>query len=281
MTRTKGFTLIELLVVISIIALLIAILLPALSSARESARRSQCLSNQRQLGIGQAAYAMDHDSWLPPHHPHDTFVNGKGRFGVPHQILTQGGAISLWHSQTFGGTPAPHDQYLHGFVSHGVLFGLDYISDGEMLYCPSWNNDAYGLSDADHGLAALVKVKDEVNAGGPYSTEFVSNNYQYRVSIGWNENGNGNADARPARVGLMRGVESDIAVAADAWGVATDLGNVPAGNFNHSNGYNALYLDGHATFVRDQNETLINADISVGGAYQDHEDIAWNGLFNQ
>ena len=61
MNRPKplGFTLIELLVVISIIALLIAILLPALSAARESARLSQCLSNNRQLGIAEFAYAID------------------------------------------------------------------------------------------------------------------------------------------------------------------------------------------------------------------------------
>ena len=56
-----AFTLIELLVVISIIALLIAVLLPALRQAREAARVSSCLSNMRQLGIGNAAYQTDHD----------------------------------------------------------------------------------------------------------------------------------------------------------------------------------------------------------------------------
>lgn len=60
-----AFTLIELLVVVAIIATLIAILLPALASARQAAWTTQCLSNQRQIGLAMMMYADDHRGWVP------------------------------------------------------------------------------------------------------------------------------------------------------------------------------------------------------------------------
>ena len=67
MTAKRGanFTLIELLVVIAIIAILAGMIMPALSNAREVARSSQCLGNQKQIGMMLALYADHSNGWMP------------------------------------------------------------------------------------------------------------------------------------------------------------------------------------------------------------------------
>ncbi len=60
-----GFTLVELLVVVAVIAVLAGLMLPGLGQAQQAARRASCLSNLRQVGIGIAAYAGEHDGRVP------------------------------------------------------------------------------------------------------------------------------------------------------------------------------------------------------------------------
>ena len=60
----RGFTLIELLVVIAIIAILAAILFPVFAQARNAARKTTCISNLKQLALGQLMYIQDYDERL-------------------------------------------------------------------------------------------------------------------------------------------------------------------------------------------------------------------------
>lgn len=72
--KRPAFTLVELLAVIAIIGVLVALLLPAVQLAREAARRTDCLSHQRQIGVGVHQY---YNAWRETfflHHPFDADV---------------------------------------------------------------------------------------------------------------------------------------------------------------------------------------------------------------
>jgi type II secretory pathway pseudopilin PulG len=62
--RRAGGTLFDVLVVIAIIAILAAMLLPALAKAKERAKRVNCLSNLKQMGLGNFMYAQDNNGNL-------------------------------------------------------------------------------------------------------------------------------------------------------------------------------------------------------------------------
>ncbi len=65
MSKRHGFTIVELMVVIAIIGLLVALLLPALQGAREAGRRTQCLNNERQIGLGLLQYVYVNKGHFP------------------------------------------------------------------------------------------------------------------------------------------------------------------------------------------------------------------------
>ncbi len=70
--RKAGFTLIELLVVIAIIAILAAILFPVFQQVRENARQTNCISDEKQLGLAILQYNQDADEKYPMISYYDT-----------------------------------------------------------------------------------------------------------------------------------------------------------------------------------------------------------------
>jgi prepilin-type N-terminal cleavage/methylation domain-containing protein len=140
---TLAFTLIELLVVIAIIAILAAMLLPALSSAKKNAVTTQCVSNQKQIGIALSIYADDFKSFYP-------FIldwNGLGGKDGAYDIFIPATQRPLYNYQGKKEVfQCPADQGDAGnFIAVSATSKSNCYATYGTSYLGSWDSDDYGV----------------------------------------------------------------------------------------------------------------------------------------
>jgi prepilin-type processing-associated H-X9-DG protein len=250
---------VELLVVISIIALLAALLLPALQRARVKAKTVLCLSHLRQIGLAMTVYSGDYNGVVP--------------------------GVRVDHPRQMSQTVTMHTSATPDYIGPdgpGLLHNLGYLRGPGAYYCPGRDARSgakwIGFDSASGGWGgAHYRWREPVfspGGWGHHSYYLATSNVgsdgadwetsEYFRFARWHQFGR----TRPDAVLGMDFATRD--------GAGQLLGATAHG---HGLGFNAVFFDGHAEWVRESGNNLeilfSSYDFLLPWVYNDSHGFYW------
>jgi len=242
MQMKKGFTLIELLVVIAIIAILAAILFPVFAQAREKARQASCMSNMKQLSLGELQYVQDFDEQYS----------------------------GSWNNANAAGNRVYYPEMIYPYIKNTGVFFCPDANDSD-----HFNND--GSNNCTYNPITCGTKPNPPNGFGAGPTDYAYNSIS-EFGLGYADDraqvkqaavttpaetmllmdGRGNGGSQYGFINVWRSNETDIkgTFYGNTWNGHSDGKAVtPYNRHSGQSGYNVAWYDGHVKYMRNSGKS--------------------------